>query len=100
MINPWDTALPDWQERILTGRPLVPNPLLEAARTLSDDARKALRIFKRLRLPDVPGCPTMAEACGEWYLPIIEVLFGSLDPITNRRHVQEIFELIPKKNSK
>lgn len=91
----WDTSMLDWEERLLSGRSLVPDlPLFEA------EADRAERIFKRLRLPDVPGMPTMAEAVGEWYLPIVRALFGSLDPTANVRRIQEFFQLIPKKNAK
>lgn len=91
----WDTACPDWQERILDCRSLVPDlPLFKT------EAERALRIFKRLKLPDVIGTPTMAEACGEWFFPVVEAIFGSYDPSTDRRMIQEFFQLIPKKNSK
>ena len=91
----WNTACPDWEDRILTGRTIVPDlPLFE------DEAARALRIFKRLRIPDVIGTPTMAEACGEWVFPIVEALFGSYDPVANIRMIQEFFLLVPKKNSK
>jgi phage terminase large subunit-like protein len=91
----WDTSCPDWEERILDGRSLVPElPLYEA------EAARALRVFKRLRLPDVIGTPTMADACGPWFFPIVEALFGSLDPATNVRRISEVFQLIPKGNSK
>lgn len=91
----WSTACLDWEERILEGCSLVPAlPLFEA------EAAKALRVFKRLRLPDVIGTPTMAEACGEWFFPIVAALFGSYNPKTNTRHIQEVFQLIPKGNSK
>src|SRR5262245_22969624 len=74
----WDTSCRDWEERLLEGRSLVPDlPLYEA------EAAKAVRVFKRLRLSDVIGTPTMAEACAPWYLKIVEALFGSLDPDTN-----------------
>lgn len=93
--NPWRTALPDWRERIMAGLPLVPDlPLFDAS------AQRALRVFRRLRIPDVIGTPTMAEACGDWYLAIVAALFGSYDPVTRRRMLQEAFLLIPKKNSK
>lgn len=91
----WSTALPDWEDRILTGRTLVPDfPLFES------ESARALRVFKRLKLPDVIGTPTMAEACGEWFFPIVAALFGSYDPERNIRMIQEVFELIPKGNSK
>lgn len=95
MADLWDTSCPDWEERLLAGRSLVPElPLFEA------QSARALRVFKRLRLPDVIGTPTMEEACGPWFYPIVEALFGSLDPATNVRHISEVFQLIPKGNSK
>ena len=63
-VEDWDTSCPDWEERILDGRSLVPElPLYEA------EAAKALRVFKRLRLPDVIGTPTLGEVCGPWFFP-------------------------------
>jgi phage terminase large subunit-like protein len=94
-MGEWSTALPDWENRILTGQSLVPKlPLFKSQADL------ALRVFRRLKLPDVIGTPTMAEACGPWFFPIVEALFGSYNPETNVRMIQEVFELIPKGNSK
>ena len=91
----WDTSLPDWETRLLAGKSLVPDlPLFESQAAL------ALRCFKRLKIPDVIGTPTMEVACGPWFFPIVEALFGSLDPKTNRRHIREVFQLIPKGNAK
>jgi phage terminase large subunit-like protein len=91
----WSTACPDWEARILAGGTLVPDlPLFEA------EAARAERIFNRLRIPDVIGKPTMAESGTEWLLPIVRAIFGSYDPETNRRMIQEFFWLVPKKNSK
>ena len=42
----------------------------------------------------------MGDACGPWFFPIVEALFGSYDPETNVRHISEVFQLIPKGNSK
>jgi len=95
MSEIWDLSCPDWEERILNKRPLVPDlPLFES------EAARALRVFKRLKLPDVIGTPTMEEACGPWFFPIVEALFGSYDPDTHVRNIQEVFQLIPKGNSK
>jgi phage terminase large subunit-like protein len=95
LVNPWRTALPDWEARIMAGQSLVPElPLFR------QEAAKALRIFRRLRLPDVIGKPTMAVACGPWFFPIVEALFGSYDVETHRRMIQEVFQLIPKGNAK
>src|SRR5580765_2360504 len=94
-MKSWDTAVVDWEEKILSGRSLVPElPLFPA------EAAKALRVFKRLRVPDMIGTPTLGEICGEWFLPIIETLFGSYESATNTRKISEAFLLIPKGNGK
>lgn len=91
----WDTSCRDWQDRILAGRSLVPDlPLFPA------EAERALRVFNRLKLPDVIGQPRMAEAAGDWFRDIVRALFGSYDAETNRRLIQELFILVPKKNGK
>jgi phage terminase large subunit-like protein len=91
----WDTSCKDWEDRLLAGRSLVPElPLFRA------EADRALRVFKRLRVPDMIGTPTLGEVCGPWFLPIVEALFGSCDPATNTRHISEAFLLIPKGNGK
>lgn len=94
-MNAWSTAVPDWESRVLQGRSLVP-----ALPLFDKEADKAVRIFSRLRLPDVVGTPTMAEAFGPWVFDIVRAVFGSYDPETKRRMLQEFFLLIPKKNAK
>lgn len=91
----WRTAVPDWEARIMSGASLVPDlPLFPAERD------RALRVFDRLRLPDVIGQPPMAEAAGGWIRDIVAALFGSYDAEVNRRMIQELFLLVPKKNGK
>jgi phage terminase large subunit-like protein len=91
----WLTACPDWEDRIKTGKTLVPElPLFKG------EAERAVAIFNRLRLPDVPDQPTMADAAGAWQQDLVAALFGSYDPVANVRHIREVFELVPKKNSK
>lgn len=65
-------------------------------------AANALAAYNMLRLPDVHGTPLLAEAGGDWFREIIAALFGSLvgEGAEMRRMVQEIFVLVPKKNSK
>lgn len=65
-----------------------------------DEADKAIRIFNRLRVPDVIGTPTMATAAGAWFRPIVAAIFGSYDVEAQRRLLQEFFILVPKKNGK
>jgi phage terminase large subunit-like protein len=91
----WSLAIPDWQERIRTGRSLVPSlPLDEVA------SSRAVEVFDRLRLPDVQGKALLRDAAGDWFRDIIRALHGSIDRETRERMIRELFLLVPKKNSK
>lgn len=88
-------ACPDWWERIQTGRvPMADVPVNEAL------AAKARVFFGKLKLPDVPGTPTMSEACGEWFVEIMCAFLASEDPETKQPIVWELLCMVPKKNSK
>lgn len=63
-------------------------------------AEKALRVFKRLRIPDIHGTPTFGEVSEQWVFDLVSAVFGAYDPETRRRMIREIFLLIPKKNTK
>lgn len=89
-------SCPDWVERLKTGRSLVPDLVLPNAA----EGDRAVGIFNKLRLFDVPGTPTMGDAGGEWFRRIVWVLFASLDPATKSRLIRELFLLVPKKNNK
>jgi phage terminase large subunit-like protein len=91
----WDCSCVDWEKRLLAGLSLVPELPLFA-----EEAAKGLRVFKRLRLPDVIGTPRLGDVAGEWLFGIVGALFGAYDPEIDRRLIQELFLLIPKKNSK
>ena len=91
----WNFACPDWVERLKAGRSLVPDLPLDHA-----EGERAVGIFNKLRLPDVPGQPAMAEAAGDWFRDIVRAAFGSIEPETGRRRVAEVFLGVPKKNSK
>ena len=60
-------------------------------------AERAIAIFNKLRLPDVPGTPPLAEAGGEWFRQIVGALHGSVVRDTRERMVREVFLLAPKK---
>lgn len=91
----WDLSCPDWRDRLKGGRSLLP-----ALPKLTQDAETAVKIFNRLRLPDVPNQPRMADAAGDWFRDLVRALFGSYDAEAQQRHIRECFLLVPKKNSK
>jgi phage terminase large subunit-like protein len=92
----WDLSVPDWRERIREGRSLLPSlPDLDRGR-----ADRAIKIFNKLRLPDVPGTPALADAGGEWFREIVGALHGAVKPNTRERMIREVFLLAPKKSSK
>lgn len=94
----FDFACPDWAEKLARGEtPIADLPLDEEA------AERAVQIFNRLRLPDVIGQPTLAEAAGEWMRDIVRAAFGSMHASAagyESRQVSEVFVLVPKKNAK
>jgi len=91
----WSTACPDWERRIIAGESLVPCPPL-----FPDYAEFALSIFKQLKIYDVPGQPTMGEACREWVFDFVRAIFGAYDQEAGRRLITEFMLHISKKNTK
>lgn len=91
----WNLSCPDWADRMRQGRSLVPTLPLNMV-----EGDRAVAVFNKLRLADVPGTPSLAEAGGDWFRDIVRALFGSLDPVTHDRMIRELFLLVPKKNSK
>lgn len=95
-MSTWSTARPDWESRIVARQSLLPDNLpIDRER-----ADRALRIFKRLRLVDVPGQPTMEQACPQWLLDFVEVIFGAYDAKAKRQLIREFFFCVAKKNGK
>ncbi len=94
----FDFACPDWAEKLNRGEtPIAELPLDDTA------ADQAVAIFNKLRLPDVPGQPELAEAAGEWMRDIVRAIFGSMQTSAEGpevRQVGEVFILVPKKNAK
>lgn len=92
----WDLSHPDWFDALRARRSLLPPGL-----PLNDnEAARAVRVFDELRLPDVPGQPHIRDSGNEWVRDVVRALFGSWDPETQTRYIEEIFALVPKKNSK
>lgn len=93
-----DLSCRDWRERLRDHKRLINDNVF--ARLDSFEVELAVGFYNALHLPDVPGLPLMLHASGEWFRDIIRVLFGSLNRTTMERFVEEVFVLVPKKNSK
>ncbi len=91
----WSFAVPDWRDRIVGGRSLMPTLPVDRA-----EYDRATKIFDKLRLPDVIDKPTLGEAGGEWFREIVGTVLGSINRDTGVRQVPELFLLAPKKSSK
>lgn len=91
----WSTSCPDWSDRIVAGKGLIPFPPL-----FPDEAEYALGVFKALRVPDLPGKPTFGECCAPWVFDFVAAIFGANDPETGKQLISEFFLCISKKNAK
>ncbi|CAN2532547.1 hypothetical+protein [Methylocapsa aurea] len=95
-IQPWwSTACPDWEQRLIEHRSIIPcGPLFP------EEAQAAMAVFLSLRIIDLPGRPTIGEACREWITDFAAVLFGAYDPNTGIRYINDFHIDIAKKNIK
>ena len=91
----WDLGCQDWEDRLRRRRSLIPALPLNKA-----EGNRAVAVFNKLRLADVPGTPTLEDAAGDWFRDVVRVLFGAVDAKNRERMIRELFLLTPKKSSK
>jgi phage terminase large subunit-like protein len=95
MTPKWNTACPDWEERIIKGKSLIPfEPLFP------ESAERAWNIFKCLHITDVKGSPTFEEISRPWVKDFVKAVFGAYDQKSKRMLIREFFLFVSKKNSK
>jgi len=90
----WTTACPDWAERLVASKSIIPKPIYKA------QAAHALSIFKSLRVVDLPGRPTFGECSEQWVFDFVSAIFGAYDAKTGNQLIREYGLLISKKNTK
>lgn len=91
----WTTACPDWEERIVQRKGLVPCPPL-----FPEEAAAGLQVMDALRVVDMPGGPTFGEVSRPWIRDWAASVFGAYDADSGERLIKEWFLLISKKNTK
>lgn len=90
----WTTACLDWESRLVEGRSIIPAPIFP------DQAEAALRIFRELRVVDLPGKPTFGECSEQWVFDFVAAIFGGYEAETGKQLIREYGLLISKKNTK
>nr|NMF98396.1 terminase large subunit [Aromatoleum toluolicum] len=90
----WTTACPDWGQRLIDGRSIIPAPIF------ADQAEQALAIFRQLKVVDLPGKPAFGECAEQWVFDYVAAIFGAYDAETGKQLIREYGLLISKKNTK
>lgn len=95
MLNKeWSTACPDWAEKLKRRESIIPPPIFD------EEAEIALSVFRKLKIPDLPGKPTFGECCEQWVFDFVASIFGAYDYENKKQLIREFFLLISKKNTK
>lgn len=92
----YTTACPDWENRIIEGRSLIPfEPLFP------ESANEAREFRHKLKIVDVgDGQQTIGDIGASWAEDVSNAIFGAYDPETGIQLIREAFVLISKKNAK
>jgi phage terminase large subunit-like protein len=101
----WTTACPDWADRLVHRRSIIPPPIYP------DQAEQALAIFRQLRVVDLPRSvwddglgayrsPNFGECSEQWVFDFVAAIFGAYDAETGKQLIREFYLLISKKNTK
>lgn len=91
----WTTACVDWESRIVKRQPLI-----VSAPLFADEAEHAWHIVSQFIMVDVAGKPLLGEVSLPWLESLVKTIFGSEDPETGRRLINEYFLMVSKKNAK
>ena len=84
MLPEWTTSCPDWEERIVAKKSLMPcEPLFPEVADVAE------RIFKELILVDVMDSPKMGEVTLPWVIEFVRAIFGAYDPEQKKRLIRE-----------
>jgi len=99
----WTTACTDWEERLRSGRSLLPcGPLYPES---AENGLAHFRYFQVTDQPqlegyDPPQFPTVEDLAGDWIMDLAAAFFGSYDPQSGQRLINQFFLMVPKKNWK
>lgn len=93
-MTAWSTACPDWEDRLVHRRGIIPAPIFP------EQAEQALAIFKELRVVDQPGKPTFGECSEPWVFDFVAAIFGAYDAEVGKQLIREFGLLVSKKNTK
>lgn len=91
----YTTACPDWERRIVARESLIALPPL-----FPEVAEEAWDMIGGFKLVDVAGQPLVRDSSLPWSTDFVKAIFGSEDPETGRRLINEFFLMISKKNGK
>lgn len=90
----WSTACTDWEKRIVQRESLIACPPL-----FPQMAEDAWSMCSEFILMDV-GCQRLGDLSLPWLRDFVMAVFGAEDPETGRRHINEFFLMVSKKNAK